>query len=166
MNPPPYSQCVGTTKYFPSAYIWQHCVCANTTTTAYINGPPPEVGDLCWLWDSVHNQVLRAYAWGSSYSSVHWLCLRWRPFPSIMGSEASLRMLRNWMECNWGAILRPTHQWIWTGSSEDNTFAKYCKWAARFLHWPQKSDNLAYTCSKCTGESLGTPEGYQLYCLP
>ena len=27
------------------------------------------------------------------------------------------------------------------------------------------SDKVAYACSKCTGESTGTPEGYQLYCL-
>jgi hypothetical protein len=74
------------TKYFPSAYIWQHCVRANTTASAYINGSPPEVGDLCWLLNSVHNQVLRTYDWGSSYSSVRWLCLRlWRPFPNIRG---------------------------------------------------------------------------------
>jgi hypothetical protein len=33
------------TKYFPSTYIWQCCVRANTTTSAYINGSPPEVGD-------------------------------------------------------------------------------------------------------------------------
>jgi hypothetical protein len=37
------------TKYFPYAYIWQHYVRANTTASAYINGSPPEVGDLCWL---------------------------------------------------------------------------------------------------------------------
>ena len=27
------------------------------------------------------------------------------------------------------------------------------------------SDKVAYTYSKCAGESTGTPEGYQLYCL-
>ena len=38
--------------YFPSANIWLRSVRANTTTLAYRNGTPPEVGDICWLCDS------------------------------------------------------------------------------------------------------------------
>jgi hypothetical protein len=29
----------------------------------------------------------------------------------------------------------------------------------------KKSDKAAFSCSKCAGESIGGPEGYQLYCL-
>jgi peptide/histidine transporter 3/4 len=46
---PPTAGAWERTKYFPSAYIWQRCIRANTTASAYINGSPPKVGDLCWL---------------------------------------------------------------------------------------------------------------------
>jgi len=52
LRPTAYHETVGAwerTKYFSFVYIWQRSVRANTTTSAYINGTPLEVGDLCGL---------------------------------------------------------------------------------------------------------------------